>query len=45
MKKPRKALRKLRKAAAPAVEMTRGAAREVFKKIKAAHARAAKRLM
>jgi hypothetical protein len=44
VKKPPKVLRKVRKAAEPAVAMTQEAARKVFKKIKAAHARAAKRL-
>jgi hypothetical protein len=44
VKQPKKVLRKVRKAAEPAVELTRDAAREVFKKIKAAHARVAKRL-
>jgi len=44
VKKPRKVLREARKAAEPAVELTREAAREVFKKIKSAHARVKSRL-
>ncbi len=36
-KQAKKALRTARKAVAPAVELTRNAAREVFKKVKAAH--------
>jgi hypothetical protein len=44
MKKPRQVSRKARAIAAPAVEMTRDAAREVYEKITAAHERAAKPL-
>jgi hypothetical protein len=44
VKQSTKVLRKVRKAAEPAVEVTRDTARAVFKKIKAAHARAARRL-
>jgi hypothetical protein len=44
VKKHRKVVRKVRKLAEPAVEMTRDAARAVFEQVQAAHEKAARAL-